>query len=57
MMEKGSLLNCVADDLKISGSVDGLSKILHTRGSCDIEQVLHSSCVNFSGALQTGVVA
>ena len=42
-------LCCTADDLKISGSVDGLSKILYTRGSCDMRQVLHtSSCTNWS---------
>lgn len=42
-------LYCNADDLKISGSVDGLSKILYTRGSCDIGQVLHtSSCLIWS---------
>lgn len=31
-----------ADDTKISGSVDGLSKILYTDGSSDIAQVFHN---------------
>ena len=44
-----------ADDLKIKGSIDMLSKVLYTRGRCDIGQVqvLHNSQLGMHLLLST----